>query len=189
MNTLNDIVIDAPNTSGVHDNHNNEQNGQNNINKIKRKIKVVFCTLLTVTIIFSGIGFTAYLIGDGQNKMNQSKKLVMPVEAIAMNNSNSYRTCEQRICITTFVTSVRYTFNNQSINEPYESPYQYFINDKLNITISKSTGLPQLYDNTKLYARGWRKRADGIISICVFTIIISPLILGAHAMCLYHDKF
>lgn len=179
MNITDDIIIVSFNSPDPYCRHNN------NNNKCSRyKISTYVCTLLPLAIVISGIISLAFVIQNGKDQMNASKKLVTFTEATAINNSNSYRRCGRRGCKTIFVTRLQYSFGNQTKNEQYESKDQYFENDKLYISISKSTGDPEHYYETKLYHEGSNKRSDGVIGMAVFTIIISPCILGfAVAFC------
>lgn len=141
--------------------------------KDKKDICILILLFIILFIIF---GSLVYLCVYGRNKMEDSKKLVMTIDAVVTNNSTSYETCRRRernkrretICVTRFKTPLNYTFNNQTKNTIYDSTKYYLKDQNIAISISKETGNPMEYQQTKLYIEGDDTLVGGIIGCCIF---------------------
>ena len=133
-------------------------------------IVIVGCVLLLSTMF----GVLTYLIISGESMMDDSRDLVMPVDVMAISRSTSIQgRCAKGAC-TLYVTTVRYTFNNQTKEEPYTSSTPYFTGNNFTITISKSLGIPLRFKDSELYQDGYARNIAGIIVL----VGVLSLILG-----------
>ena len=148
--------------------------------------RVVGCVLL-LSIIPSMLGVLTYLIISGESMIDDSRDLVMPVDVMAISRPTIVQGgCAKGACSTLYVTTVRYTFNNQTKEEPYTSSTPYFTGDNFTITISKSSGIPLRFKESELYHDGYARNTAGIVCIIIFIFCICPGIIIYTMECTKH---
>lgn len=175
LNKQNEIIV----TFDVFDLLGNKvANNETNVN-MENIFKFFFSALFTLILILSIpciIGVLAYSIVNGKNIIKDSKSLVLSVEAIAIDDPFSYTVCS-RSCWVMYMTTLNYTFNNETMSAKYNSIHKHLKNDKFNLTVCKSTGVPQQYDQTKLYKKGKYMEDVSTIFLILFIPLGIPLIL------------
>lgn len=137
-----------------------------NLARIKKKLSLLvnpmFLLFLLFLVLFCILGGFVYLCIYGQNKMEDSKQLVMMSNATVVDNSTGYKHCSRmkvggryiKVCDIIYMTPLQYEFNNETKYIKYNSSIQYYVNNTIYISITKISGEPMDYTETELYLEG-----------------------------------